>query len=223
MVWVFVIKKRKKVDKNKEDREQSVLEDEYQPMASRTKILLLYPKDCEDFMETMEAFRKILIKHENFQIFDAFDEKNVDVIFQNPDLWLQKRLKDSKIILILTKIGEILIENPKISLYKPRYMSSLNQIFLKGVLEIFRRNCKNIFLVQFDLEKSKFEDFNAVSLKKFVLPENYKELYKHLEKSADAEFDDALFYEFLLKYEKFKMNCLENPNYLEDIINVKVI
>ncbi|KAK9506341.1 hypothetical protein O3M35_008297 [Rhynocoris fuscipes] len=204
---------------------------------NKPKILLLYPRDCEHFMNIMRDFRSLLQELLHAQVYDMWDEENWDNVNEIGHQWAIKYIIDRniKVIIVASKCSRI-FEDALIHSKTVGYKclpDSFDQIFLYSFKECVtiancsRDNYKRFFVVRWDepgCEENRFISITPCTV--YTLPQHLKDLTLEIHNMDPGEVilnpkeisKIQKLYVSLAELQKFKLN---NPNYLTEFLDVK--
>ncbi|RZF34424.1 hypothetical protein LSTR_LSTR012286 [Laodelphax striatellus] len=193
--------------------------------APRKKILLLYPRDCPLFMETMDKLRSIFCQN-GFEVFDVWDPALTEKIRSDPMSVLQREVVNvaTTTIVVESQCSKLFSDqyegNITVHYQKPEEFDNLFLYGLKYVIENFQ---KKSFVIRLSDQASSddFQVFGINILEKYILPLHLERLILNIRRvrgiavqaqlNGTEEIDQlkALVNE-LSEYKK------RNPNYLLD-------
>ncbi|KAG8230414.1 hypothetical protein J437_LFUL010215 [Ladona fulva] len=123
--------------------------DETLPMVTKKKVLLLYARDCKQFMTVMKSFGQLLEKSHNIKVFDCYYDEDV---LDGPLDWLQNKLTNPQfyVLIVTTRCAYLHQEailagdwGDSYSLY--REPSFLDRVFMYGLKWVMKDISANPF------------------------------------------------------------------------------
>ncbi|XP_046388700.1 uncharacterized protein LOC124157746 isoform X2 [Ischnura elegans] len=207
-------------------------EDVDRPMIEGLKVLLLYPRDCQEFMNVMKSFRKFLETY-NIEVFDCHATEEV---LNSPLCWIQNVMTYPKLRTVIVSSHCAYLQQQAIQtgcstpaeiIYKdPVFIDS---IFMYGLKIIMEDISADTYLKNYVVGFSGFSSDQKIlslptSFRRYCIPEHLPKLLMdlNLEQSVEnississsecTEFQNDL--DVLVNYVK------TNPHYLEDLIHL---
>ncbi|XP_073977754.1 uncharacterized protein isoform X2 [Rhodnius prolixus] len=203
---------------------------------NKPKILLLYPRDCEHFMNVMETFRSLLQEFLHAQVYDVWDIENWDTVNEAGYQWIFKYLTDKSIKVIViasqcSKLFEIALINQKGIEYRgePHCFDNLFLYSLKESLTLVSCSTDNynrFFVVRLEepgCEENRFGSITPCTV--YTIPEHLKDLTLEIHNMDPGEVilnpeETSKILQFSKSLDELKQFKLNNPNYLNDLINL---
>ncbi|XP_071440452.1 uncharacterized protein [Hetaerina americana] len=202
------------------------------PMIEGFKVLLLYPRDCQDFMNTMESFRKLLETY-NIEVYDCHAN---DEVLNGPLYWLQKVMAYPKLCTLVVSSHCAYLQQQAIlmgcdvtsdSVYKdPIFIDS---IFMYGLKIIMEDVSVNSYLKNFVIGFSGFSsDEKMLTLptrfRRYCIPEHLLKLLVDMNLELTTEniqvCNSNEFIELQNNVKSLVDYVTMKPKYLEDMLNL---
>lgn len=159
----------------------------------RPQILLLYPRDCEPFMNMMTTFRQVLKEVIACEVYDCFDPAASEELCQNKTDWLLTHIRspDVKVLLIESKCAVLqqmaLIQHMKVIYKNPTWLDDLFLYGLRVLLEDLQMSVyERVFVVRIhDFTEENDNLCHVTPYTRYVVPQNTEKLLSCLyQKSA---------------------------------------
>ncbi|XP_071445358.1 uncharacterized protein [Hetaerina americana] len=201
------------------------------PRDNDVNLLLLYPRDCFDFMKTMSTFRRLMERLDNIQVHDCHTTEND---LSDPLDWLRKVMNYPKLRIIVVMSHCAFIQQEAIQsggiencneIYKnPTFIDCIFPYALKQIMNDFSSNAYHkIHMIGF---KGFSLDDHILALpsclRRYLIPEHLQMLLSelNLENASDVLLKETAEYmSLLINIKNLRKYTIENPNYLNDILN----
>ncbi|KAG8226428.1 hypothetical protein J437_LFUL007008 [Ladona fulva] len=230
VLLVYFTCKRNKMNKNEKQGEKN---QEAMPLKeSKIEILLLYPRDCKQFMKVMDSFRKFFDSFKNVEVYDCYSE---DVMEKGPFPTLLSRISQPRLctIIVDTQCAHIQQEAMKLGtitsshvFYKdPTFMDSLFKYGLKFIMEDLSPDIyQKYYVIGLDgFSDSKYELLLPTGLRRYIMPNHLENLLADIKIDNGNEHLYVNSLEYVILREDIKtlaeFKC-NNPYYLENILNL---
>ncbi|GLV33142.1 hypothetical protein CBL_10489 [Carabus blaptoides fortunei] len=197
---------------------------------NRQRVFLLYPRDCPAYMDFMVAFKNLLNKSGNYEVFDIHDESRDYEISQSPEEWVREKLlqvDEYKIILCSSPCAALqtTMSIRSNSVYRhSRYTDGLFPYAIRFLSQNVRLvSYTRLFVVHssFDTESYKSLMFNPYT--RYGLPEHCASLFADLsaDEVSSCQMQDTIEYQLLLSsYRTLQEYLTLCPDYLRELLNV---
>ncbi|XP_046388051.1 uncharacterized protein LOC124157407 isoform X2 [Ischnura elegans] len=203
------------------------------PLISKgIEILLLYARDCPDFMELMVSLKTFLEADYDIQVYDCFDMPNE--VLDGPEEWFQKLIQRSglRIIVVTTECACLLqkayLTNIKGLYREPKF---LDNFFMYALTHIKRDFSQDVYHKIYTVQISGFSDENELkfiptSHARYKLPDHLGRLLNDMSVVRTDEvlieienFSSGEAYEDLKKsLKKLRLFKSENDRYLYQLL-----
>ncbi|GFG37443.1 hypothetical protein Cfor_07170 [Coptotermes formosanus] len=203
------------------------------PLPQIQKILLLYARDCEQFMKMMITFRDLLADMTKCKVYDCFDSGLGEEVGQSKVDWMRSHVSsdDFKIVVVESSVAVIhhqaLLHYTKVSYREPTW---LDELFIYGLKELTDdlqgKVYQRVFVIRFDgfTEENDFLKY-LVPYKRYILPRHLGMLLDDLSLRSNLravpcfdDINDGDLQKFdqdlkrLVNYKKL------DPDYLDELI-----
>uniref|UniRef100_A0A1B6D2G9 Uncharacterized protein n=3 Tax=Clastoptera arizonana TaxID=38151 RepID=A0A1B6D2G9_9HEMI len=203
------------------------------------QVVLVYARDCPEFMDVMVQFRKVLMGS-GFQVHDCWDIKQQNKIQESKPQWVQQFLIDEDVcfIFVRTIISDMMEESyfnknlPKLNYKEPRNFDELYINILDSLLnrvsvdEAYTR----IYVCSLDLKDATKSESILNPKRVYILPTNLDLLVTSITKkneSGKSFITNITTLSNTPDVEKLKLfiNNFKriNPDYINDLLDVKSI
>ncbi|XP_021923274.1 uncharacterized protein LOC110831511 isoform X2 [Zootermopsis nevadensis] len=159
-----------------------------QAVPPRPKILLLYPRDCEPFMNMMAAFREMLKQVTKCEVYDCFDPLIEENLFQNKTDWVTAHTTspEVKVVVIESKCAVLhqmaLFQHMKIIYKEPTCLDDLFSYGLRVLREDLQKNTYGrVFVVRIHGFTEESDNLCHITpFARYVMPQNMEKLLSSL-------------------------------------------
>ncbi|GFG37445.1 hypothetical protein Cfor_07171 [Coptotermes formosanus] len=161
----------------------------------RPRILLLYARDCEPFMNMMVTLRQVLKEVTMCEVYDCFDPVSTEELCQNKTDWLRTHVSspDVKVVLVENRCAVLqqraLMEHMKVIYKDPTWLDDLFLYGLRVLLEDLQTNVyERVFVVR--IHGFTEEDDNLCHITpytRYVIPQNTEKLLSSLYQESALE------------------------------------
>ncbi|XP_021923275.1 uncharacterized protein LOC110831511 isoform X3 [Zootermopsis nevadensis] len=167
-----------------------------QAVPPRPKILLLYPRDCEPFMNMMAAFREMLKQVTKCEVYDCFDPLIEENLFQNKTDWVTAHTTspEVKVVVIESKCAVLhqmaLFQHMKIIYKEPTCLDDLFSYGLRVLREDLQKNTYGrVFVVRIHGFTEESDNLCHITpFARYVMPQNMEKLLSSLYQQSSLEY-----------------------------------
>ncbi|XP_059470556.1 uncharacterized protein LOC132193726 [Neocloeon triangulifer] len=203
------------------------------------KILLLYARDCEKFMEVMAHFREMLSDCCKREVIDLYHESYEQDLNQQGSDFLLELLRKNKtfgkglfpevtVVIVLSECGiahhVAQMKGTRLEYKEQESFDSFFPLALKTLKEDVQTNMYNrVHVVEFSAFKipAKSPEIFINALTRYKMPRHLKELVRALLRAnnkSDIDVCEDSYQELLDKIEDLVAYRKENPDYLASLI-----
>ncbi|XP_071440431.1 uncharacterized protein [Hetaerina americana] len=198
-------------------------------------ILLLYPRDCPQFMELMKSLKTLLEASYQMQVYDCYDAHCPEVL-DGPEEWFQTLIKTTRLrtIIVMTQCAyiqqEAFLAHAKCQYDQPDF---LDHFFMYGLSQINRDVSKDVYHKIFAVQISDFSDevelkFLPTAFTRYKLPDHFEKLLTAMNVispvTATIEMDNLTrsdaYRGFTKSLEELNAFKRKNENYLDQMLKV---
>ncbi|XP_021923280.1 uncharacterized protein LOC110831513 isoform X3 [Zootermopsis nevadensis] len=131
--------------------------EECPPLPRKSKILLLYCRDCEHFMEMMITLREMLKEMTECEVYDCFDPVLGEEVGRSKIDWIRRHVSSDEVNIVVVESSvavmhqQALLRHSKVCYREPTWLDELFLYGLKSLTDDVKRNTyQHVFVVRID-------------------------------------------------------------------------